>query len=151
MDNRQQLWQWRMRHNTLLCYYATMEGLVGVLRGGNRHCDGLLYHLGVGCHVGVFQGIDGAHYTVLTVVGRRLRRERRHSEWTHTLHTHTHTDASELHAFWGMELMLAEAPRLLRVNRVNERVSATEWPLDHPFYCLTNSLCLHHLTAQRDP
>lgn len=52
----------------------------GGLRGGNRHCGGLLYHLGVGCHVGVFQGIDGAHYTVLTVVGRRLGRERRHSE-----------------------------------------------------------------------
>lgn len=47
--------------------------------------------------------------------------------------------------------MLVEAPRLLRANRVNERVSATEWPLDHPFYCLTNSLCLRHLTAQRDP
>lgn len=71
-------------------FYATMEAW-GVLRGGNRHCDGLLYHLGVGCHVGVFQGIDGAHYTVLTVVGRRLGRERRHSKWTHTLHTRTHT------------------------------------------------------------
>lgn len=47
--------------------------------------------------------------------------------------------------------MLVEAPRLLRANRVNERVSAIEWPLDHPFYCLTNSLCLCHLTAQRDP
>lgn len=52
----------------------------GLLRGGNRHCGGLLYHLGVGCHVGVFQGIDGAHYTVLTVVGGRLGRERRHSK-----------------------------------------------------------------------
>ena len=50
-----------------------------------------------------------------------------------------------------MGLMLVEAPRLLRANRVNERVSATKWPLDHPFNCLTNSLCLHHLTAQRDP
>lgn len=47
--------------------------------------------------------------------------------------------------------MLVKAHRLLRANRVNERVSATEWPLDHPFYCLTNSLCLRHLTAQRDP
>lgn len=47
--------------------------------------------------------------------------------------------------------MLVEAPRLLKANRVNERVNATEWPLDHPFYCLTNSLCLRHLTAQRDP
>lgn len=47
--------------------------------------------------------------------------------------------------------MLVKAPRLLGTNRVNERVSATEWPLDHPFYCLTNSLCLCHLTAQRDP
>lgn len=52
----------------------------GVLRGGIQHCDGLLYHLGVGCHVAVFQGIDGAHYTVLTVVGGRLGQERRHSE-----------------------------------------------------------------------
>lgn len=69
----------------------------------------------------------------------------------HIRYIHTHTDALELYAFWGMELMLDEAPRLLRVNRVNERVSATEQPLDHPFYCLTNSLCLHHLTAQRDP
>lgn len=43
-------------------------------------CGGLLYHLGVGGHVGVFQGIDGAHYTVLTVVGGGLGRERRHSE-----------------------------------------------------------------------
>lgn len=63
----------------------------------------------------------------------------------------THTDALELHAFQGTGLMLVETSRLLRANRVNERVSATEWPLDHPFYCLTNSLCLHHLTAQRDP
>ena len=47
--------------------------------------------------------------------------------------------------------MLVEAPRLLRANRVNEWVSTTEWPLDHPFYCLTNPLCLRHLTAQRDP
>lgn len=132
---------------------ATMQllGGLGVLRGGNWHSGGLLYHLGVGCHVGVFQGIDGAHYTVLTVVGRRLGRERRHSKWTHT-HTYvTHTDALELYAFQGMGLMLVDAPRLLSANRVNERVSATEWPLDHPFYCLTNSLCLRHLTAQRDP
>lgn len=43
----------------------------------HQHYGGLLYHLGVGCHVGVFQGIDGAHYTVLTVVGGRLGRERR--------------------------------------------------------------------------
>lgn len=57
---------------------ATMQ-LLG-LGWGRGHCGGLLYHLGVGCHVGVFQGIDGAHYTVLTVVGRRLGRERRHSK-----------------------------------------------------------------------
>lgn len=50
------------------------------LRGVNLNCGGLLYHLGVGCHVGVFQGIDGTHYTVLTVVGGRLGRERRHSK-----------------------------------------------------------------------
>lgn len=59
--------------------HATMEGW-RVLRGGSWRCDSLLYHLGVGGHVGVFQGIDGAHYTVLTVVGRRLGRERRHSK-----------------------------------------------------------------------
>lgn len=47
--------------------------------------------------------------------------------------------------------MLVKALRLLSANRVNERVSATKWPLDHPFNCLTNSLCLCHLTAQRDP
>lgn len=77
-----------MRHNGLLCNYCVYVlgggdgggsgGGGGGLGGGNRHCGGLLYHLGVGCHVGVFQGIDGAHYTVLTVVGRRLGRERRH-------------------------------------------------------------------------
>lgn len=39
-----------------------------------------------------------------------------------------------------MGLMLVEAPGLLRANGVNERVSATEWPLDHPFNCLTNSM-----------
>lgn len=68
-----------------------------VLGGLSRRCGGLLYHLGVGCHVGVFQGIDGAHYTVLTVVGGRLGRERRHSGWTHTFYTDviTHTDALE--------------------------------------------------------
>lgn len=66
-------------------------------------------------------------------------------------HVNIHTDALELHVFQGVELMLAEAPGLLKANRVNERVSAIEWPLDHPFYCLTNSLCLRHLTAQRDP
>lgn len=42
-------------------------------------------------------------------------------------------------------------PILLRANRVNERVSATKQPLDHPFYCLTNPLCLCHLSAKRDP
>lgn len=46
---------------------------------------------------------------------------------------------------------MVEAPRLLGASRVNERVSAEEWPLDHPFYCFTNSLCLCHLTAQSDP
>lgn len=50
-----------------------------------------------------------------------------------------------------MGLMVDDALMLLRGNWVNERVSATEWPLDHPFYCLTTSLCLRHLTAQRDP
>lgn len=45
--------------------------------------------------------------------------------------------------------MLVEVSRLLQANRVNERVSAIQWPLDHPFYCLTNCLCLCHLTAQR--
>lgn len=59
--------------------HATTEGW-RVLRGGSWRCHSLLYHLGVGCHVGVFQGIDGAHYTVLTVVGGRLGRERRHSK-----------------------------------------------------------------------
>lgn len=58
---------------------ATMQ-LLGGLRSGKPTVQRLLYHLGVGCHVGVFQGIDGADYTVLTVVGRRLGRERRHSE-----------------------------------------------------------------------
>lgn len=66
----------------------TMEGeaqrtTMQLLGGGvkrREHCGGLLYHLGVCCHVGVFQGIDGAHYTVLTVVGRRLGRERKHSK-----------------------------------------------------------------------
>lgn len=43
-------------------------------------CGGLLYHLGAGGHVVVFQGIDGAHYTVLTVVGGGLGRECRHSK-----------------------------------------------------------------------
>lgn len=47
--------------------------------------------------------------------------------------------------------MAGSPSRLLRGNWVNERVSATEWPLDHPFYCLTNSPCLCHLTAQKDP
>lgn len=61
-----------MRHVTLLRYDG--DGV-----SGNWRCGGLLYHLGVGRHVVVFQGIDGAHYTVLTVVGR-LGRERRHSE-----------------------------------------------------------------------
>lgn len=134
--------------------WVTMQLLRGQggLRGRNWHCGGLLYHLCVRCHVGVFQGIDGAHYTVLTVVGRRLGRERKHSKWTHTSHTHIEKDALELkHAFQETGLMLVEAPGLLRVNRVNERVSATEWPLDHPFYCLTNSLCRSHLTTQSDP
>lgn len=45
--------------------------------------------------------------------------------------------------------MVDKVSRLSRGNRVNERLSATEWPLDDPFYCLTNSLCLRHLTAQR--
>lgn len=58
--------------------WATMRPLG--LTDENQHCDGLLYHLGVGCHVGVFQGIDGAHYTVLTVVGRRLGRKRKHTK-----------------------------------------------------------------------
>ena len=56
-----------------------MAGMVD-MRAGNWRYDGLLYHLGVGSHVAVFQGIDGAHYTVLTVVGGRLGRECRHSE-----------------------------------------------------------------------
>lgn len=73
------------------------------------------------------------------------------SEHIRYIHVHIHTDALELYAFRGMGLMLYEVSRLLRGNRVNERVSATEWPSDHPFYCLTNSLCLRHLTAQRDP
>lgn len=47
--------------------------------------------------------------------------------------------------------MLVKVPRLLKANWVNERVSAGEWPLDHPFYCFTNSPCLRHLTAQSDP
>lgn len=79
-------------------------------RGGNWHCGGLLYHLGVGCHVGVFQGIDGAHYTVLTVVGRRLGRERKHSKWN-TKATQIHTDAFELkRLFRERGLMFFRAP-----------------------------------------
>lgn len=41
-------------------------------RGNHNNSGGLLYHLDVGGHVAVFQGIDGAHYTVLTVVGGGL-------------------------------------------------------------------------------
>ena len=77
--------------------------------------------------------------------------ENANTQSEHKSDTNIHTDAFELHAFSGMGLMLVEAPGVLRANRINERVSATEWPLDHPFYCLTNSLCLCHLTAQRDP
>lgn len=64
------------------------------------------------------------------------------------LHTHTHRCITT-RSFW--ELMANIPSRLLRGNWVNERVSATEWPFDHPFYCLTNSPCLCHLTAQKDP
>lgn len=66
------------------------------------------------------------------------------SEHTHVTHTHV-----QMHQHW--QLMAAISSRLLGGNWVNGRVSATEWPLDHPFYCLTNSPCLRHLTAQRDP
>lgn len=78
--------------------------------------------------------------------------ENANTQSEHIRHTHIEKDALELkHAFQETGLMLVEAPGLLRANRVNERVTATEWPLDHPFYCLTNSLCRSHLTTQSDP
>lgn len=61
-------------------------------RGNHNDSGGLLYHLGVGGHVAVFQGIDGAHYTVLTVVGGGL------GSHTNT-RTRKHTHTLALHAF----------------------------------------------------
>lgn len=59
--------------------------------------------------------------------------ENANTQSEHIRHTHIEKDALELkHAFQETGLMLVEAPGLLRANRVNERVSATEWPLDHP-------------------
>lgn len=71
-----------------------------------------------------------------------------HTRYTHTRYRHTHTHTQKHR---NLELMAAIPPRLLRGNGLNERQSATEWPSDHPFYCLTNSPCLCHLAAQRDP
>lgn len=64
-----------------------MRGWSGGCRENHNNSGGLLYHLGVGGHVAVFQGIDGAHYTVLTVVGGGLGSHTKRNTQTRT-HTH---------------------------------------------------------------